>query len=364
MTYRPWRLLCIAVLLVLGAGACGSETVVAEPAAEGPQPTLSINIEADKKSGQNVQLTTTDFAFTPESVGSEDVAHEGYVQLLVDDNDPIRIYSDWVHLSLAPGEHNLRAELVTNSGDIYDGGEATGMITVPDVTDGGHQHSADPIEFVGDAPEMALTVTEDPTHGWNVHAEITNFRFAPEHVSGENVDGEGHLHLYVNGVKIQRLYGNWWHLPELAGGENIITVEANANDHTPYLVNGEVVDASATVVGTGDAMQDDDADDHDSDNTDDPDNDGMPDGALMVDVGFVGGDVTGIEGRVDVELGQTVMLRISSDVAEHVHVHGYDIFLDVGPDQEGTLMFEANVPGVFEIEFEDSGLLVTELEVR
>ena len=57
-------------------------------------------------------------------------------------------------------------------------------------------------------------------------------------------------------------------------------------------------------------------------------------------------------------------LVITSDVTEHVHVHGFDLFADVAAGETATLVFEADVPGVFEIEFEDSFTFITELEVR
>lgn len=285
----------------------------------------------------------------------------------------MRLYSDWVHLTMAPGDHEVRVALVTNSGSEYDEAVSNAAITVPEPEPkpDGHSHSSDPIEFAGDAPEISVTVTEDSSAGWNVHAKISNYRLSPEHASGENIDGEGHLHLYVNGVKIQRLYGNWWYIPELAGGENIITVEANANDHTPYAVDGELIIASTTVMGNGQMPMDDgERDDHEGEDVDaehdsrDMEDMGDTDGAVVLDVTYVDGEIVGVDGRIEVELGQTVKLSIESDVAEHVHVHGYDIFVDVGPAATGELMFVANVPGVFEIEFEDSGLLVTELEVR
>ena len=61
---------------------------------------------------------------------------------------------------------------------------------------------------------------------------------------------------------------------------------------------------------------------------------------------------------------QAGALVITSDVAEHVHVHGFDLFADVGAGETATLVFEADVPGVFEVEFEDSFTFITELEVR
>jgi hypothetical protein len=39
--------------------------------------------------------------------------------------------------------------------------------------------------------------------------------------------------------------------------------------------------------------------------------------------------VTGTSGREEVPLGEDVVLRISSDVAEEVHVHGYDVYGDI-----------------------------------
>ncbi len=54
---------------------------------------------------------------------------------------------------------------------------------------------------------------------------------------------------------------------------------------------------------------------------------------------------------------------MTSDVAEHVHVHGYDVFVDVAAGETAMAMFTSDVPGVFEVEFEDSHAFITELQV-
>ncbi len=64
-----------------------------------------------------------------------------------------------------------------------------------------------------------------------------------------------------------------------------------------------------------------------------------------------------------VELGSEVRLRVRSDTADHVHVHGYDLYFEVSPAQEVAIEFIADVPGVFEVEFENAGLLLLEIEV-
>jgi FtsP/CotA-like multicopper oxidase with cupredoxin domain len=67
--------------------------------------------------------------------------------------------------------------------------------------------------------------------------------------------------------------------------------------------------------------------------------------------------------RIRVAQGDRVAIEVKADVADQVHVHGYDILRDVAPDQEVVIRFRADIPGVFEIELEDAGLLLTMLEV-
>jgi hypothetical protein len=68
--------------------------------------------------------------------------------------------------------------------------------------------------------------------------------------------------------------------------------------------------------------------------------------------------------RAEVERGERVVLVVRSDVADHVHVHGVDIFQDVAPGAPARLQFRPQAPGVLEIELEDRHLLVAQLEVR
>lgn len=67
--------------------------------------------------------------------------------------------------------------------------------------------------------------------------------------------------------------------------------------------------------------------------------------------------------RLEVGLGSDVRLVVRSDATDHVHVHGYDLFFDVGPGEEAQIEFVADVPGVFEVELEEAGVLLLEIEV-
>ena len=77
-----------------------------------------------------------------------------------------------------------------------------------------------------------------------------------------------------------------------------------------------------------------------------------------------GGSVVEGGSRQRATLNQPVTVRVTSDVAEEVHVHGYDKKFNVAPGQRGEVTFNANIPGVFEVEFERSGRQLFTMEVR
>ena len=83
----------------------------------------------------------------------------------------------------------------------------------------------------------------------------------------------------------------------------------------------------------------------------------------VVSVTVRGGQVQG-PSRQRVERNETVTVRVSSDVADEIHVHGYNKTAPVAAGGTGEVSFVANIPGVFEVEFEKSGKLLFTLEVR
>lgn len=98
------------------------------------------------------------------------------------------------------------------------------------------------------APTIVLKVEPDKKSGYNVHVETTNFTFTPENASLEHVMNQGHAHLYINGEKIVRMYGPWFHIAALEPGENEIRVTLNANDHKDYAIEGKTIEDTATVI--------------------------------------------------------------------------------------------------------------------
>ncbi len=83
----------------------------------------------------------------------------------------------------------------------------------------------------------------------------------------------------------------------------------------------------------------------------------------VIQVAFRGGAVTG-NAREQVRRGQTVRLVVTSDVADEIHVHGYDERADVAANGTVELSFTASIPGVFEVELEQRGRRLFTLEVQ
>lgn len=81
-----------------------------------------------------------------------------------------------------------------------------------------------------------------------------------------------------------------------------------------------------------------------------------------IDVFVEGGQVIGPD-RFDVTVGDDVSIWLLSDVADEVHVHGYDLFFVAKPGVPVEIAFTADVPGIFEVEMESSHLLLFDLQV-
>jgi hypothetical protein len=66
-----------------------------------------------------------------------------------------------------------------------------------------------------------------------------------------------------------------------------------------------------------------------------------------------GGKPVGGIRQVTVTRGRRVVLIVTSDVADHVHLHGYDMMRDVAPGRPARLAFTAKIVGTVEVELED-----------
>jgi ABC-type Fe3+-hydroxamate transport system substrate-binding protein len=84
----------------------------------------------------------------------------------------------------------------------------------------------------------------------------------------------------------------------------------------------------------------------------------------VVSIVVVNGAPKGGIVRETVDKGDRVLLVVKSDVADEIHLHGYDLSRDVTAGGTARLPFTATLPGRFEVELESRGVQIADLTVN
>ena len=66
---------------------------------------------------------------------------------------------------------------------------------------------------------------------------------------------------------------------------------------------------------------------------------------------------------ISVRIGETVRFEVEADIADEIHVHGYDLSVETIPDEEVLVEFVADATGIFEVEIEGLALHIVDIEV-
>lgn len=75
----------------------------------------------------------------------------------------------------------------------------------------------------------------------------------------------------------------------------------------------------------------------------------------VITASYADGEVVTDGVRVESQLGEEVVLRISSDVAEEIHVHGYDVYADIPAGGSVDIPLTLTLPGSYEVELHGAG---------
>jgi hypothetical protein len=110
-----------------------------------------------------------------------------------------------------------------------------------------HGHSSIEVDATQPIPQVSIAIVADSASGWNLEITTTNFEFSGATVGQANSPNQGHAHLYANGEKIARVYGNWYHIPQLPSGEVTLEVVLNSNQHQALTYNGTPIAAAEVV---------------------------------------------------------------------------------------------------------------------
>ena len=68
--------------------------------------------------------------------------------------------------------------------------------------------------------------------------------------------------------------------------------------------------------------------------------------------------------RQTVDKNDQVVLVVTSDVADEIHLHGYDKAKDIAAGGTIRIPFKATIPGRFEAELESRGVQIAEISVE
>jgi FtsP/CotA-like multicopper oxidase with cupredoxin domain len=88
-----------------------------------------------------------------------------------------------------------------------------------------------------------------------------------------------------------------------------------------------------------------------------------PQADVVITATVAGGKITPNTQTVKAKQGQSVMVTVTSDEADELHIHGYDKEVELQPGKPGSVTFTADTKGTFEIETHESGKLVAKLIV-
>ncbi|HKZ18793.1 MAG TPA: hypothetical protein VJQ57_01645 [Acidimicrobiia bacterium] len=66
---------------------------------------------------------------------------------------------------------------------------------------------------------------------------------------------------------------------------------------------------------------------------------------------------------ISVAQGDVVSFEVEADVADEIHVHGFDLLFETVPGEPVVVEFTADATGIFEVELEESRLHLVNIEV-
>tara|TARA_B100001113_G_C20684602_1_gene437906 strand:- start:93 stop:527 length:435 start_codon:yes stop_codon:yes gene_type:complete len=104
-------------------------------------------------------------------------------------------------------------------------------------------HPGHKIEANVPYPSIDMEIYKDSIDGYNLFIDLKNFTLDPSQVGRVVKANTGHLNLFVNEIKIGRIYSNWFHIPQRFFNleENNIKVTLNSNLHEAFTIEDEPI---------------------------------------------------------------------------------------------------------------------------
>ena len=201
-----------------GTGDDGGTTTDTAPLLAITSPAYGTTLDG---SAVELKVEVQNFTIT-DDVGGSTVEGEGHLHVYVDGayrdyaTDPDSVWAT----RLSEGDHEVTVALANNDHSELDPAATdTIKVTVPAGTPG--------VEI--SAPTSSQSIDSST---WEVGVSVSNLTLDPDNIGGTNTSGEGHYHVYVDGV-YQTASGedSTWIFDQSAG-DHILSVVLTENDHT------------------------------------------------------------------------------------------------------------------------------------
>ena len=342
-----------------------------------PVPEISINVEEDKKSGYNLFLTTQNFTFNPDNASSEHVDGEGHAHLYINGKKITRLYSKAYYLGdFEKGSYKIVVELSSNDHSVL-------------------SKNGNPIQA-----SFELVVGEHDDH--DDHDEEGHHDEDDDYYTDEAVLPKGCLNdlSTLNSLEAYVVATNSPYAGEIISGDYLVTGCSSAFEGT---VVWQLLDAFGVSVDSGftnggsftidkfeflletenyengkyflEVFETDPSDGESSlklDGTVIPiyiyNETSFSTTTTVVEVEKFYLSITeGVPEElqiIEVKLGTKAILEIDSSISTELHIHGYDLYVDVQKDDTLELAFDFNIAGEFEIEDHSTGYEIARIRVN
>lgn len=195
-------------------------------------------------------------ASSPEAEKVEIVSPSGATKLTIPAGSSPSLSGDGAYLRLTGLSGNLdEGRLIPLALDFARSGKMSVQARVGEEADphAMHRVMAAMAEAGGEGPAPELSMVLEPAGDGTTRLRltVTNFTFDRENGEAEepqHIPGHGHGHLYLDGLKLQRVYEPEAIIGALPPGEYTVRVELNGNTHVPYMGEDGPLAAEAILV--------------------------------------------------------------------------------------------------------------------
>ena len=105
-------------------------------------------------------------------------------------------------------------------------------------------HPGNKIEAKMPYPKIDIEVSRDKIEGYNLFFNLQNFKLSPDNIEIKNENNSGYLQLFINDIKISRIYSKWFHAPErfFSQKENTIKIKLFTNLHDELTIDNQPIE--------------------------------------------------------------------------------------------------------------------------